>query len=137
MPITSCPVASKPTITGITTSNYSEGSTDDSDKFNILVSGNSFTPFTTQTIALSSTVGGKSSPITQQFAFDVGNPLCNGVYTSAEDSKIQADNPNLTFVIDDSFNQDFVFPANPNADFSACSHSLKFKGADISSFPAI
>jgi len=45
--------------------------------------------------------------------------------------------PTPTYIIDDSFNQDFVFPANPNADFSACSHSLKFKGVDISGYPAI
>lgn len=30
-----------------------------------------------------------------------------------------------------------MFPANPNADFSVCDHSLEFKGADISGYPAI
>ena len=63
--VPSCPVAQKPTISGITTSNYSDGATDDLVKFNIMVGGNSFNPYTTQTITLSSTVAGKSSPVTQ------------------------------------------------------------------------
>ena len=136
-PNTSCPVAQKPTIGGIITGNYSDGTTDDLVKFNIIVGGGSFTPYTTQTITLSSTVAGKGSPITQSWQFDVGNPACNGAYTSAEDSQLLADNPNPIYIINNPFNQDLVFPANPNVDFSACGHILKFKGVDISTDPAI
>ena len=132
-----CPVAQKPTITGIAASSYSYGATDDSDKFNILVGGTGFTPYTAQTITLSSTVAGMSSPVTQSFTFEVGNPACFGAYTTAEDSQLQADNPNPIYIINNPFNQDFVFPANSHADFITCRHSLKFKGADISGYPAI
>ena len=89
---------------------------------------------------LSSAVAGKSSPVDYSFSFLVSdiNPICIGLYTTTEtDQMAAAYLPTPTYIIDDSFNQDFVFPANPNADFSACSHSLKFKGADISNYSAI
>ena len=130
-------MAPKPTISGITTANYSDGATDDFEKFNIIVGGGSFTPYLTQTITLSSTVAGKSSHIIQSWQFEVGNPACNGAYTSTEDSQLLADNQNPIYIINNPFNQDFVFPANPNVDFSACGHILKFKGVDISTDPAI
>jgi len=85
-------------------------------------------------------VVGKSSPVEYSFSFLVSdiNPICIGLYTTIETDQLAADYPpTQTYIIGDSFNQDFVFPANPNADFSACSHSLKFKGVDISSYTAI
>lgn len=69
LPSASCPVAQNPTISGLAPSNYSTGTTNDSDKFNIFIAGTSFVPITTETVVLSSTVAGRTGSVQYTFNF--------------------------------------------------------------------